>query len=56
MITVRLKCTDLTDPEAALVKAGVPPMAIRSGIVRQWFEPKTDEWVYEYIPREETIK
>ena len=53
MITVRIGYTDLPDIESALVKGGMPPMVERRGVIRRWFDPKSDEWVYEWIPEAE---
>jgi hypothetical protein len=55
MITVRIGYTDLPDIESALVKGGMPSMAERRGVVNRWFDPKTDEWVFDYTPAEDMM-
>ncbi len=54
-IRVRIPYTVLPDIESMLVKAGIPPMAERRGLMNRWFDPTDDAWVHEWIPESETL-
>lgn len=56
MIEVRLTFRDcMLNPvgyvDKKLEEAGVPPVAIRDGMVKHWWENDGDVMVYQYIPR-----
>jgi hypothetical protein len=60
-ITVRILLVDLGDVEGILLRleeAGIPAVPPRDGLLKYWLdaasEPKA--MVYEYIPREDTLK
>jgi hypothetical protein len=54
MISVKIpsyKC--LLDIQDEMVKAGMPPINQRDGLMRSWFDPKDDTVTYEYFPMDE---
>lgn len=56
MIEVRLTFRDcMLNPvdyvDRKLEAAGIPPAAIRDGMVKHWWEDGGDVFVYQYIPR-----
>ena len=55
MIEVRLTFGQvmLGSVDEYLVKAGVPPLAIRDGLVKHWWDDCGNVMVYQYIPRAE---
>ena len=56
-IEVRLSVTDLLygAVDSALQKAGIPPLGIRDGLLKQWYESGGSVIVFQYIPRAETM-
>lgn len=59
MIEVRIPmsrmCGDIFEIEAELEKGGIPPLGARHGFVKSWQDVRTNEFVYQFTPREEAI-
>jgi hypothetical protein len=56
VIEVRIKPLDLVgaaNVESKLIVAGVPPAVDRNGALLQWWDARTDEFVYEYYEPDE---
>jgi hypothetical protein len=54
MISVKIpvyKC--LLDIEDEMVKAGMPPINQRYGMMRSWYDPTDDTMTYEYFTMDE---
>jgi hypothetical protein len=46
---------DIFEVEAELEKGGMPPMGQRDGFVKSWHDVESDEFVYQFTPREEAM-